>query len=158
MITSKQVLRECPVFAALSDGELEKVASLVSEKQYEAGTTLFQEGDSAEELMVIEEGRVAVQMTLLKTPGQISRRVTIDVVSKSEVLGWSAVVEPYLYTLTAVCLQKVRALSINGAKLRQLLQDNCGIGCKVLNGLIRVVASRLDDTRQVLISERLVAG
>ncbi len=155
-MTAKQVLKECRVFAALTAAELEKIASLAVEKEYEAGTTIFQEGDSANELFILQEGKVAVQMTLPVSPAQMSRRVTVDVITGNEVLGWSAIVEPYLYTLTAVCLQKTRVLAINSIKLRPLLQDNHNIGYEVMRGLIKVVASRLDDTRQVLVSERLL--
>ena len=69
----------------------------------------------------------------------------------------SAIVEPYLHTYTAVCLQKTTALSISGSKLERLLQDNQKIGHEVLKGLIKMVASSLDDTRHVLVSERLLA-
>ncbi len=155
VMTAQQVLRECEVFSALTNAELEKVASSVLEKEYEAGTTIFQGGDRAEELLVLQEGKVAVQMTLLKTQMQMSRRITVDVVTRNGVVGWSAIVEPYMYTLTAVCLQKVKALSISGNKLRWLLQDDPKIGYGVMKGLIKVVASRLDDTRQLLVSERL---
>lgn len=156
-MATKQVLKECEVFSTLNDGEMEQVLSSVLEKQYDAGATLFREGDSAEELLILEEGKVAVQMTLPDTQTQMSRRITVDVVTKNEVVGWSAIVEPYIYTFTAVCLQKVSALSISGTKLRWLLRDNHEIGYKVLKGLIRVVASRLSDTRQVLVSERLLS-
>ena len=155
MMTAQQVLRECEVFSALTNAELEKVASSILEKEYEAGTTIFQEGDSAEELFVLQEGKVAVQMTLPKTQMQMSRRITVDVVTRNGVVGWSAIVEPFMYTLTAVCLQKVKVLSISGNKLRWLLQDDPKIGYGVMKGLIKVVASRLDDTRQLLVSERL---
>ncbi len=157
-MTDKQVLRnlrDCELFSALSDNELEKVAASVVAKEYEAGTTIFQGGDSADELLVLQEGKVALQMTLPKTQMQMSRRITADIVTRNEVIGWSAIVEPHIYTLTAVCLQNVKALSISGNKLRWLLQDNPEIGYEVLKGLIKVVASRLDDTRQLLVSERL---
>ena len=155
-MTIKQVLRESLVFSTLSDAELEKVLSLVLEKQYEAGTTLFQEGDSAAELLILQEGKVTLQMTIPKGQAQGSRRITVDVVPRNEVVGWSAIVEPYVYTLTAVCLQNVKALSISGIRLRNLLQDNPKIGFEILGGFIKVVASRLHDTRRVLVSERLL--
>ena len=158
MLTAQQVLRECELFSKLSDAELEKIASSVQEKQYEAGATIFQEGDSAEELLILQEGKVAVQMTLPKAQIQMSRRITVDIINRNEVVGWSAIVEPYVYTLTAVCLQKVRALSLSGTKIRWLLRDNPKIGYEVLKGLIKVVASRLDDTRQLLVSERQLTG
>ncbi len=155
-MTVQQLLRECEVFSSLTNAELEKVASSVLEKEYEAGTTILKAGDSAEELLVVQEGKVAVQMTLPKAEGQMSRRVTVDIVARNEVVGWSAIVEPHVYTLTGVCLQKVRVLSISGTKLRWLLRDNPKIGYEVLKGLVKVIASRLDNTRCVLASERLL--
>jgi CRP-like cAMP-binding protein len=153
-MTARQILRNCEVFSALSNAELEKVASSALEKQYEAGTTLFQEGGSAEELFVLQEGKVALQMTLPKALAQTGRRVTVDIVARNELVGWSAIVEPYVYTLTAVCLQDVKTLSLSGTKLRWLLRDDYKVGHEILEGLIKVVASRLNDTRRVLISER----
>ena len=157
-MSAKQALKDCVLFSSLSDSELEQVASSAVEKQYEAGTTIFATGDSAEELFVIQEGRVAVQMTLPKSGTQASRRITVDVVTKNEIAGWSAIVEPYKYTFTAVCMQKAVALSIGGEKLRWLLRDNPKIGYEIMKGLTKVIAAGLNDTRQVLISERLLAG
>ncbi|MBI4188174.1 MAG: cyclic nucleotide-binding domain-containing protein [Chloroflexi bacterium] len=156
-MTIKQILKGSQVFSALSDAELEKIASLVQEKQYEAGTAIFQEGDKAGELFVIQEGKVAGQMMLPKAQSASGRKITVDVMAQNEVIGWSALVEPYAYTLTAVCLQKVKALSINGNKLRDLLRDNPKMGYEIVKGLIRVVASRLNDTRQMMVSERLLS-
>ena len=157
-MTVKQVLKDCVLFSGLSDSELEKIADSAVEKTFEAGATIFVTGDNAEELFVIQEGRVAVQMTLPKTGGQASRRITVDVVTRNEIVGWSAIVEPYKYTFTAVCMQKTIALSISGDKLRWLLRDNPKIGYEVMKGLAKVIAAGLNDTRQVLISERLLAS
>ncbi len=156
-MTDKQILRNlrgCELFSALSDSELKKIAASVLEKEYEAGATIFHEGNNADELLVLQEGKVAVQMILPRKAEQMSRRVSVEIVGKNDVLGWSAIAEPYVYTLTAVCLQKIKALSVSGNKLRRLLRDDHEIGYKVLNGLVKVIASRLYDTRQVLISER----
>ncbi len=154
-MTYKQVLKACEVFSALNHDELGKVASLVLEKQYDAGTVLFREGDSADELLVLKEGKVAVQITLPEALEQMGRKITVDVVNRNEIVGWSALVEPYIYTLTGVCLQAVEVLSISGNEFRRLIRDDRSIDYKVLKQLIKVVASRLDNARQVLISERL---
>ncbi len=57
-------------------------------------------------------------------------------VNEEDVVGWSALIKPYTYTLTAVCLQKVKALSLNGKKLRWLLRDNPGIGYEVCESVL----------------------
>ncbi len=80
---------------------------------------------------------------------------TVAIVNSNEIIGWSALVEPHVYTLTAVCLQPAKVLAINGIKLRSLLGANHHIGYHLQNELIKVVASRLDDTWRVLVSERL---
>ncbi len=158
MMTDKQALRECQVFSVLSNAQLEEVTSSVIEKQYDGGTTIFQEGDSAEELLVIQEGKVALQMTLPNVQVQMGRRITVDIVTGNEVIGWEAIIEPYIYTLTAICMQKVRILSINGNKLRGLLQGNSNIGYMVLKGITKMVASRLEGTSRMMASERVLIG
>jgi CRP/FNR family cyclic AMP-dependent transcriptional regulator len=155
-MVAKQVLRQCQVFATLTDAELEKIVSLGVEKEFEAGDTICQERDAAEELFVIEEGKVALQITLPMAQAQMGRKVTVDIVTRDEIAGWSVVVEPYIYTFTAICLQKAKLMTINGTKLRALFQDNNHIGYEMLKGLIKVIAARLDDTRHLLLSERLL--
>ncbi len=156
-MTSRQVFKECTVFASLGDADLDRIAGLAQPSDWEAGVTLFGEGSSAKELFVLEKGKVALQMHLGGGQPQRTRRVTVDVVTKGDVVGWSAVVEPYKYNFTAVCLEPTRLLGIDGSKLRGLLKDDHRIGYEVLSRLIQVVASRLDETRHVLISERLAS-
>jgi CRP-like cAMP-binding protein len=151
---TKRLLRECGLFSALSDAELTQVASAASDKEFEAGATIFQEGEAAEDLYVLREGKVALQMALPASQTSAVRRITIDIVGAGQVFGWSAMVHPHLYTLTAVCLQRARVVVISGTKLSQLLDGDPRLGYEVMKGFIKLVASRLDDTRHVLLSER----
>lgn len=153
-MTAKNTLKQCLVFSTLGNAELEKVAGLTVERQYEAGATIFREQARAEELLVIEEGRVALQIEVPATPPQAPRKVTVDIADKNEMLGWSAFVEPGAYILTAVCLQNTRALAINSVRLRALMREDSHLGYEILSGLIRVINSRLQETFRVLVSER----
>lgn len=153
-VAEKRTLRENSVFQALSDTDLETIARLAVEKEYEAGAVIFRQNDAADEIFLLREGKVALQMQL-SGPRQMSKSVTVDMLTTNEVFGWSAIVEPRVYTLSAICLQRAKVLAINGTRFRSLLQENQGIGYEVLNKLIGVVASRLDETRHLLISERL---
>ena len=61
---TKKFLKDCQVFSALSDTELEQVGNFALENhQYEARTIIFREGDSADKLLVIQEGKVVLQMS-----------------------------------------------------------------------------------------------
>ncbi len=155
-MTSSLIIKACSVFESLSDADLEKISGV--SREYEAGNTVFSVGDLADELYMVEEGKIALQIQLpVAHQPQLSRRVTVDLVTRGEVFGWSAVVEPHRYTMTAVCLGPTKVFAIDGVLLRALLSNDHHIGYKVLNHLIKVVASRLDETRQVLVSERLVS-
>ena len=154
-MVDKRILRECDVFRSLPDAELEKILRLVVEKDYEAGTVVFQQGDAAEDLLVVREGKIALQMQMSAALPHMNRTVTVYVAVDNEVFGWSAIVEPHIYTLTAVCLQRVKVLAIDGTRFRALLHENHSTGHEVSDRLVGVVASRLDETRRLLISERL---
>jgi CRP-like cAMP-binding protein len=153
-----QLMRDCVLFGELDDAQLDKIAEFTVEKQFEAGSTMFCTGGSADELFLIKDGRVAVQMVLPGGAGQSGRRITVDVATRGEIAGWSALIEPYKYTFTAVCMQKTVALAIDGNKLKLALRDNPEAGYEVMKGLTKALAAGLNDTRQVLLSERLLAG
>ncbi|MBI2853425.1 MAG: cyclic nucleotide-binding domain-containing protein [Chloroflexi bacterium] len=154
----KQVLRLSVVFEELKEAQVDKIMCLCQAEEYEAGGTIFSEKSPAKNLYVLEKGKVALQMHRLVEPGQLGGRVTVDIVAPSEVFGWSAVVEAHPYTLTAVCLEPTEVLAIDGARLRALMAEDHDIGYLMFRRLIRVVACRLDEARQLLVSERMQAS
>ena len=151
----KQALKQCQVFSSIDDAALEAVLANLTEKQFDAGATAFREGEPATELLIVQDGKIALQMATSSPETGLSRRITVEVVGANEIAGWSAVVEPHRYTMTGVCLQSTRALSISAVQLRQVMVANPSIGYEILTGLAKVIATRLGDTRQVLVSERL---
>ncbi len=157
-MVTKQVIKDCHVFEALSASDLENIVSISQSREYAAGATIFVEKSTAAELYVIESGKVALQIQLILPKPQLNKKVTVDIVSSNEVLGWSVFVEPHKYTFSAVCLEPTKVLAIDGNKLKELIYGNFRIGYEVLSQIIKVVASRLDETRQLLISERLLSS
>ena len=53
-------LRDFEAFAALTDGELERFASLLEVKDVVEGDVLFAEGDAAEAFVLVREGRLSI--------------------------------------------------------------------------------------------------
>lgn len=150
----RETLRECAVFQRLTDEQMKEVESLSVEDVYESGSTMFRAGDSAAQVFVIAEGKVALQMELPEKATNLHKRVSVDVISKGELCGWSGIVEPHVHTLTGVCLQPTNVVAIDASKLSALMDRDCTLAREVLYGLIGVVASRLRDTMQLLVSER----
>ena len=155
-MTVPQALKKCQLFSGLKESEVLQVAALTRAREYSAGAAVFQEGTTADDLLVVQEGKVALQMILTDSPSQNARRVTIDILTENEILGWSSLVEPYVYTLASIALQKTSVLSVNALSLRNLMEKNRDIGYEITKGLARVIAERLAATRHVLVSERLL--
>ncbi len=150
----KNNLKECAAFGGLADSDLDAIAGLGVLQEHEAGSALFREGDSADEFFIIQEGKVAVQMTIPADGAQSGKKTTVDIAQANEVLGWSAIIEPHVHTLSAICLRKTSVLAFNGARFRTLLQGNRNASYEIVKGLARVMALRLDDTRRLLVAER----
>ncbi|MDP2718876.1 MAG: cyclic nucleotide-binding domain-containing protein [Dehalococcoidia bacterium] len=154
----KRVLKACATFAPLKDADLEEIAGMAVEKEYEAGDTIFRDGDKAREFYIIQVGKVAIQMLLPPSVhSQMGKRLTVDVVNPNGLFGWSAIIHPFTYGRSAICLQKVKALAVDGQKLNEFIKTKPDVGLLVLSGMIRVVTSRLNDTTQILVSERMLS-
>lgn len=147
----KHNLKQCAVFADLTSGEMEKVAGLTQAKEYEAGAVIFRQMDPAGEIFVLEEGKVALQVACANSPG---RKATVDIATAGELLNWTPLFESRLHDATATCLQKSRVLAIDAGGLRQLLGENNHSCAAIMRAVVRLAMAKLNDTRQVLISER----
>ena len=145
----KEALARCQLFKGLTDEELGKLTRLCREEVYEAGTTIFREGESAKELYIVEEGRVVLEMTL-RIGGGAGRQGTIDAITRGGVFGWSAVEESHTLTMSARCVEKVRVIALDGAGLRRILEEDSHLGYKVMKRLVGVVSSRLRHVRDTL--------
>lgn len=152
-----QVLKRAKLFEGLSDNELEKIASLSRKEEYGAGAIIFEEGDSARNLYIVEDGEIALETKLDLGPYAAPRLATIEVLTPGEAFGWSALVEPHILTSSARCLKTARVITIEGSGLRHLIDSDAHIGQKVIARLTSIVASRLRDTREKL-NEFLAGG
>ena len=145
-----QALSKFPIFEGLTDDELEKIAVLCREEVYEAGETIFEEGEAADCVYLVEEGEVVLEMELELQPYASPRQATIEVLTKGEVFGWTALVEPYIRTLSAKCMERAEVIVIEGSDLLDSLDSEPHMGHKVMVGVTQIVASRLKDTTQKL--------
>ncbi|MCE5261937.1 MAG: cyclic nucleotide-binding domain-containing protein [Deltaproteobacteria bacterium] len=153
MISTSQ-LKEFAFFKGFSDPELEKLATVAKDETYDAGTQMYKNGDPARGLFLIQEGKVVLVMDSYLGPHKPPMQVTVDVVTKGESSGWSAVVEPYVYTLGALCIDRVKAIVLEAPGLRRLMDDDACLGYKVMKATAKVIANRLNHTRIILVGER----
>jgi len=153
----KEMLARSELFSGLSDAEVEKVAELGRDEVYEAGEILLREGSPAKNLYVVEEGRVALDMSLSVYSG-LGRYGTVDIMTKGDVFGWSALGGSHILTMTARCLERVEVIAIDGDRLFSLFDQDHSLGFKIMRGLIAIVDSRLRNMRITLANVLSIAS
>jgi signal transduction histidine kinase len=145
----KTVLKNAPLFSELTDAELDGIATLSRSETYEAGETVFTEGNVAKELYIVEEGMVVLEMSVRLGLG-VGRQGSIDVLTDGQVFGWSAVAESNTFTMTARCIEKTRVVAIDRAGLWDLFEKHSDLGFKVMKKIVGVVSFRLRRSRDTL--------
>jgi CRP/FNR family transcriptional regulator, cyclic AMP receptor protein len=153
-LVSINQLKGYKFFRGFTDEELKKLAEIAKEESYKAGLQLWKKGDQAENIYFLEEGKVLLTMDAYREPEQPPLQVTVDIVTKGDAMGWSSVVEPYVYTLGARCIDDSKVIALDAVKLRNMFSEDEVFGFKFMHSTAKVVAARLLHTEIILVGER----
>ena len=148
-------LHECELFQGLTDEEVSKFIPLCADfAVIEGGVVIFNEGRDASHLYLVVEGQIALQKAIRAPHARGSRRTVVAVCRPGEVVGWSALVEPYRYTLSAAAWNSSRLIRVDSKLLRKALDTYPVIGYKVMGALSAIMSRRLRQTTETLINQR----
>lgn len=151
------ILKEFAFFKGFNEEQLYKLSVLASEENFLAGAHMYKNGDIAKSLYLIKEGKIVLYIDNYMGPNKPPMQVTVDMISSGEAMGWSAVVEPYLYTLSALCIDDAKAIVFNAVGLRKLMDEDSAAGFKIMRAVSKTIANRLTHTRIILVGERSVS-
>lgn len=154
MISPIDVLHQNELFKELTEEELSKLAPLSSSYAAIEDSALFMEGHSASRLYLVTNGQIALQKSIRVPHGSHPRCTTITICRPGEVAGWSALVRPYNYTLSAVAWETSKLISVDAKMLRKALAMYPEMGFKVMEALSEVMSKRLRQTTEALIDKR----
>jgi CRP/FNR family transcriptional regulator, cyclic AMP receptor protein len=111
----------------LSSDETEQVLALGTRLIVPSGNELFRLGDPADRLFLTESGRI--RLTL---PMQVRGReedIFVEERSPGQTVGWSALIPPYRFTLTATApLLDAAVIALPREALREYLAANPAAG------------------------------
>ncbi len=153
-MVSVDLLKQYNFFKGFSEEQIKKLADIATEESYKAGFQLWKKGDSAKNLYMLAGGKVVLVMDTYMGTAKPPMQVTVDLITKGDAMGWSAVIEPYVYTLGARCIDDSKAIAFDGAKLRELLNKDITLGYNFMQATAKVIATRLNHTEIILIGER----
>ena len=139
-------LRGNLMFQELELEEMREILGFSERQTYSADSFVFKQDEESHKLFLVEKGLIGVIIQI-----RPSTQLAIATESRGGILGWSALVPPHVYTASAKCFEQTELLAIEGRKLRELCYQNTGLGVKVMEGLARLIAVRLQKTNlQVL--------
>jgi toluene monooxygenase system ferredoxin subunit len=132
-------LGQAPLFSGVSGGVLDAIAALGRRRTFEAGSVLYRPGEPADDLCVLESGRVEF------TIGHDGRTspAGFSLVS-GEVFGWNALLDDQPFRIaTATCLEHSTVLFINGRELARLFEGDPDVGYLVMRRLASLITRHL---------------
>jgi len=142
IMLSPETLRCYPLFAGLDHCAI-KALSMIGEKiAVDKGEWLFYEGGEADALYLILQGRVDL-MVALDHKG--TRHVDLFTLVDGDLFGWSAVVEPGVYRLSAVSATDVVLARWDGVDLAELMTHHPAMGYKLMCRIVQIVGNRLAE-------------
>ena len=134
-------ITEMDLFTGLDLNVMGKIADTCClEESFPIGTVLFKEGDKATSLYILVEGSVDLKIK--------SETTVYSLTEKSDIFGWSSMVENSQYTATAVCRNDVKLINIDTHRLNRLFNENPIFGLTVYRRLCGVFNKRLSSIYQ----------
>ncbi len=108
--------------------------------EFEAGETIFKEGDLGTEMYIVHEGKVGI---LKELPGE---QRLLAVLEKGDFFGEMAILEDLPRTASARAETAATVLLINGSTFDQMLRSNPEIAVRMM----RKLSGRLRETDRIL--------
>lgn len=135
-----ETLRRFSLLAELDPAFLEQLSLISQDKAVAPGKWLFHEGDNADALYLILSGTVNLRLNLEK-----NRNIYVDLktLGEGDTLGWSALVQPYRYSMGAMAATETHVVHLDGNQLRALVEAHPEQGYALMQGIAQAMATRL---------------
>ncbi|WP_432038314.1 cyclic nucleotide-binding domain-containing protein [Streptomyces cucumeris] len=131
-----------PLLESLPPVQRDRLFTLAEERDFRAGTRLFDEGENADRFWLIRSGEVALDVYV---PGR--RAQVVETLGPRQQLGWSWIFPPYRWHLGARAVTAVRTWEFPAAEVRELCGADPELGYHLMLRCVAVVAERLQATR-----------
>ncbi len=139
--------RESDLFKGASQRIISEIGKNSEEVSFEKDTVIFRTNEEAHYLYVLVEGELDI--VILE-----KENIHFKVIKPGEVFGWSALVEPYLYTATARCETGVKAIRIAREDIEKAVKRHPEEGLVIYKHLTGIIAQRLRNAYKHIYQQR----
>jgi CRP/FNR family transcriptional regulator, cyclic AMP receptor protein len=135
------LLHRVPVFSALGDEELVRVAEVAVPRSFGASEVVFREGDESDTCYIVRSGHARA---IREHPD--GRSITLATFGPGDIFGELAMFDNESRSATVETLESTDAIAILGGDMRRLLREHPDIAVK----LIAALGRRLRETNERL--------
>lgn len=151
--TSSDALDAVPLLAHLPPQERARVVAAGHARHIARGEVLFHEGDAAEALFAVREGRCKLVRT-----SPAGKELLLHLVEAGQSFAEAALFGQVTYPATAVALERTRLWCLPRARLVELVEQSPDLALALLASLsqwTRRLATKLEHLTQRRVEERL---
>lgn len=152
----ESVLAHSELLRGFGPIQIERFEDLATIITVEAGIELFKSGDYAQHLYVTLDGEVELSMDVPEWWGIDTPHRKVSTAKAGQIFGWSALVEPFVYSLTAVCVTDATLARFEGSQLADLSVRDPHIGYRLLSQVLKVVSGRFHTLAEAVMAQRAV--
>jgi len=138
-VVQSSALKVSTMFKGVSDAVIARLDAITRREEHESASALYSVGDSADDLYILESGRVEFLI------GRGDRTSPAGfMLKKGEVFGWAALLEDQPRRIAkAACLEKSVVLRLNGAQVLKVLAEEPTSGYLVMRQLSMLITKHL---------------
>ena len=140
------LLARFALLEGFSEDQVEILSPIMLDISYQASQTVFEQGDRADYLYFVIDGRVSIRFNPEDGPVLV-----VAEVREGGVFGWSSAMGSACYTSSAICTEDGLFIQIAGEDLKTLCQEYPETGILILNRLAGVIAQRLRGTHEQVV-------
>jgi CRP-like cAMP-binding protein len=142
------ILRKNAIFKTLSDDALNKLSIRLKTRSLKAGEVLFNLGEPGNEMIIVQEGKIAIYMPESNRPeaGQALR-----IFQSGDILGEMALIDQLPRSASARAETQATIATLDSTSFQFLLADHPEVAMEVMSGLsgrIRYTTDFIGEIRQ----------
>jgi CRP-like cAMP-binding protein len=135
--------KESDLFKGVSQRVLGEIGKLSEEVVFEKDLVIFRTDEEASYIYELAEGIVDIVVSE-------KDNMHYSIMRPNEIFGWSALVEPYVYTATARCITKVKVIQIARDAIEDTVKRHPAEGLIIYKHLAGIIGQRLRSAYQYI--------
>ena len=124
-MTAGESLKTIPIFSACSPEELSAIASSLESVELEAGGVIFREGDSGDDLYIVESGQVRI------VSDAETEKVTFAHLGPGEFFGEMALMTGSPRSAAAIATTDIRLQRLSKERFDAILREHAQVGVEI---------------------------